>query len=149
MFTVRSATAVDLAQLAGLFDRYRQFYRQPADPAAARRYISARFDAADSILLVAANGDGLLLGFCQLYPTWCSVAAARIVVLYDLFVDAAQRRDGVARALLGAAEAAARAAGAVRMELATARDNLAAQRLYESLGWRRDEMFFVYQRALD
>jgi len=41
----------------------------------------------------------------------------------------------------------ARATGAVGLELATARTNAPALRLYESLGWQRDEVF--YQYALD
>jgi len=42
----------------------------------------------------------------------------------------------------------ARAAGAVALTLQTARTNLAAQRLYESLGWRRDEDFVEYGLAV-
>ena len=36
------------------------------------------------------------------------------------------------------------AAGAVALSLQTARSNLAAQRLYESLGWKRDEEFVEF-----
>jgi ribosomal protein S18 acetylase RimI-like enzyme len=38
----------------------------------------------------------------------------------------------------------ARSTGAVGLELATARTNAPAQRLYESLGWQRDEVFYQY-----
>jgi ribosomal protein S18 acetylase RimI-like enzyme len=62
-------------------------------------------------------------------------------VLYDLFVDPAQRRRGAAKALLQAAAEHASRAGALRMDLATAKTNTAAQSLYESLGWVRDEVF--------
>jgi ribosomal protein S18 acetylase RimI-like enzyme len=47
-----------------------------------------------------------------------------------------------------AAAAEARAAGAVALSLQTARTNLSAQRLYESLGWKRDEEFVEYGLAL-
>jgi ribosomal protein S18 acetylase RimI-like enzyme len=38
----------------------------------------------------------------------------------------------------------ARATGAAGLELATAKSNAPAQRLYESLGWQRDEAFYQY-----
>ena len=52
------------------------------------------------------------------------------------------------RSLLLAAEAHARATGHARMDLTTARNNLRAQALYESLGWVRDEVFLTYARHL-
>src|SRR3954471_12248848 len=85
--TLRHATPDDIDALAPLFDAYRRFYEQPGDVALAGAYLLERMERRESTILVA-EGDGQLLGFCQLYPTWCSVAAARIFVLYDLFVDA-------------------------------------------------------------
>jgi ribosomal protein S18 acetylase RimI-like enzyme len=67
-----------------------------------------------------------------------------VFVLYDLYVAGEARRLGVARALMRAAVEEARTAGAVALTLQTARTNLAAQRLYDSLGWRRDEEFVEY-----
>jgi ribosomal protein S18 acetylase RimI-like enzyme len=69
-------------------------------------------------------------------------------VLYDLFVGDDARRGGVARALMRAAEAHSRAAGMARMDLSTARTNVQAQALYESLGWVRDDVFLHYSLAL-
>ena len=48
-----------------------------------------------------------------------------------------------------AAEAHAASAGASRLELSTAKTNIVAQSLYESLGWVRDEAFFVYSKNLN
>jgi ribosomal protein S18 acetylase RimI-like enzyme len=141
--TVRRATAADTGEVARLFDLYRQFYEQPADPALARRFIGERFDRDESVIFVAGR-DGTLVGFTQLYPTFCSVAAAPIFVLYDLFVAQEARRGGIARALMHAAAEHAKQAGAVRLELATARTNRAGQALYESLGWKRDDAFHHY-----
>jgi RimJ/RimL family protein N-acetyltransferase len=42
------------------------------------------------------------------------------------------------------ARAFATETGAFRLELQTARNNKPAQALYESLGWVRDEQYFVY-----
>jgi len=145
--TTRPATPGDLDALAPLFDAYRRFYGQPGDVALAGDYLHDRMERGESAILVA-QADGQLLGFCQLYPTWCSVAAARIFVLYDLFVDADARRAGVGTALMLAAQAFGRAAGAVRLDLSTARSNATAQALYESLGWRRDDVYLVYNLSL-
>jgi ribosomal protein S18 acetylase RimI-like enzyme len=81
----------------------------------------------------------------QLYPSFSSVRAARIYVLNDLFVALACRQRGVARALLAEAASFGQAVGAARLELSTALTNLPAQRLYESLGWRKDTQFLHYQ----
>lgn len=101
----------------------------------------------ESVLIVAETGARQLIGFCQLYPMFCSVRAAPTYVLYDLFVSPGARRSGAGRALMLAAEAHAARTGAARMELSTARTNTAAQALYESLGWVRDEAFFVYGKS--
>ena len=145
--TVRRADRDDVDALAPLFDAYRRFYEQPGDVALASAYLHARLERGESVVFVA-EADGQLLGFTQLYPTWCSVAAARIFVLYDLFVDDDARRGGVGRALMLAAQAFAREAGAVRIDLSTARTNVRAQGLYESLGWQRDDAYLVYNLAL-
>ena len=144
---IRHATPDDLDALAPLFDAYRRFYEQPGDVALASAYLHARLERGESAILVA-EADGQMLGFCQLYPTWCSVAAARIFVLYDLFVDAQVRRSGIGRALMLAAQDFGRAAGAVRLDLNTARSNERAQALYESLGWQRDDVYLTYNLSL-
>jgi ribosomal protein S18 acetylase RimI-like enzyme len=150
--TIRLATAADVPALAPLFDAYRHFYQQAAAPAQARAYLQARLERGESVVLLAAppaaGSAAPPLGFCQLYPTFCSVALAPIYCLYDLFVVPAARRGGIARALMQAAERHAARTGAVRLDLSTARTNRAAQALYESLGWVRDDVFHVYSRPL-
>jgi ribosomal protein S18 acetylase RimI-like enzyme len=150
MVTVATRLAVsgDLESVAGLFDSYRQFYAQAPDLPLARQYIGERFHRGESVLIVAESGKGGLVGFCQLYPTFCSVRAAPTFVLYDLFVAPAARGAGAGKALMLAAERHAKASGAARMELSTARSNSVAQALYESLGWKRDDDFFVYGKTL-
>ena len=70
-------------------------------------------------------------------------------MLYDLFVDPDARRGGVGRALMQAAQAFGRVAGAARLDLTTARSNTRAQALYESEGWRRDDVFLTYNLSLE
>lgn len=145
---VRRARPDDLEALAELFDLYRQFYGQTPDASLARGFMRERLERGDSVVFAAAHERDCLIGFTQLYPTLCSVAAARIYVLYDLFVHSTARRGGVGTALLDAARRFASEDGAVRLELATAITNTNAQRLYETLGWKRDDAFYHYGLGL-
>jgi ribosomal protein S18 acetylase RimI-like enzyme len=147
--TTRPAESRDLEAVAALFDAYRQFYEKPADLALARRYLTERFQRRESVILVAENATGDIVGFTQLYPAFCSVLADRTYVLYDLFVTPSARGTGAGRALMEAAEAHARKTGAARLQLETAKTNRIGQSLYESCGWERDELFYVYSKTLD
>lgn len=147
--TTRLADLADLDTVAALFDAYRQFYEQTPDLARARAFISERMARHESLILLAEDAAGMAVGFCQLYPTFCSVEAVPILTLYDLYVAPAARRGGAGRALLLAAETHARQGGFRRMDLTTARTNLAAQSLYARLGWVRDDVFLAYNRRID
>lgn len=142
----RIATVADVPAIALLFDAYRQFYGQRPDPDLAYRFIHDRVQNDESVILLAADEVGEIVGFCQLYPTFCSVEAKPIYVLYDLFVAPPARRLGAGRALLQAAERLAGENGKGRMELATAKSNKIAQAAYETLGWIRDEAFYHYSK---
>jgi len=148
MIRIRAAASYDLPALGRLFDEYRQFYKLPTELERATEYIRARLAAGDSVVLVAADESEQLLGFTQLYPAWCSLLAGPVYVLYDLYVPPRARRRGIARALLEAAAARARRDGKLRMTLSTARTNVNAQALYESLGWERDNEFYVYNLSI-
>ena len=141
---IRPSTATDLEALAPLFDAYRRFYEQPADLALAREFLATRWARSESVVLVAEMPDATLAGFCQLYPSFCSVLAQPIYTLYDLFVSPTHRKQGVARALLTAAAERGRCDGMTRMDLTTAHTNHAAQALYENMGWVQDRVFRTY-----
>ena len=144
MVRIREAISDDLPALGRLFDEYRQFYQLPTDVEKATAYLKARLRAGESVVLTAADEAGELLGFTQLYPTWCSLLAGPVYVLYDLYVAPQARRRGVGRALLKAAAERGRRDRKLRMTLSTAKTNADAQSVYESLGWQRDNEFYVY-----
>lgn len=146
--TIRPATIADLDALVPLFDAYRQFYRKPPDLNLARQFLLKRFQRNESIIFIAIEESGSAVGFTQLFPSFSSGAAARILVLNDIFVVPAARRSGVARQLLQAATAYAKAVGAVRVTLSTEVTNKAAQELYESEGWNLQTDFCVYNFSL-
>lgn len=143
----RLAADSDVERVAPLFDAYRRFYGLAPDLELAHRFLRERISRGESVVLLAEDG-GTALGFVQMYPTFSSLRAARTFVLYDLFVDPAARRGGVGRRLMEAAAQEARCRGAVSLVLSTARTNRSAQRLYESLGWVRDEDFYEYNLSL-
>lgn len=142
--TVRRATLQDLDRLVPLFDAYRQFYGQQMDLVIARQFLKVRVERDESVVLVAEDSDGGVIGFVQLFPTFSSILAARMYLLSDLFVVPAARHRGVGTRLLKSAVETAQASGAVGLELATAITNTSARKLYEKLGWKRDDEFHVY-----
>ena len=146
---IKRATLKDLDEVSRLFDLYRQFYEQPADLDKARGYIEARLTNDESIIYLATDEEGDGLGFTQLYATFCSVAAAPIWILYDLYVDAEARKEGVGTALMNRAKKLAEETGAVRIQLETAVDNRTAQSVYEALGYERDTQFYSYALAIE
>lgn len=145
---VRQATIDDLPKLALLFDSYRQFYGAAPDLRLAHQFLSDRFSNQQSIIFLALADHEAAIGFTQLYPSFSSFSAARIYILNDLFVAANARRLGAGKALLAAAASFARAAGAVRLTLSTARTNSTAQALYAAQGWVKDEVFCGYSFSL-
>ena len=144
---IRLAEARDLDQLAELFDQYRQFYECPPDLGAAKNWLAENLERGRSTLFAADNGSQLL-GFTQLYPALCSVDLVDYFVLYDLYVIEAARRQGNARALMNAASDWAKAQGAARLDLETARDNAPGQALYRDLGYELDEVFLKFSLDL-
>jgi ribosomal protein S18 acetylase RimI-like enzyme len=147
--STRIATPSDLEAVARLFDAYRQFYEQAPDLEAAREFVGERLRQQDSVVLLAENADATPVGFCQLYPSFCSIEAKPIYILSDLFVAPCARRTGAGRALLVGAELHAAQTGRVKLELTTARTNKAAQAAYESLGWQLDEVYLGYGKRVE
>jgi GNAT superfamily N-acetyltransferase len=141
---VHRARVADLEMVAPLFDAYRQFYQQPGDLDGARAFLTERLQLDESVIFLALLDAGTPAGFTQLYPIFSSTTMQRAWLLNDLFVVPVARRAGVGRALLERAHQFAHEMNAKELMLQTAVDNFAAQRLYESLGWQRDNDFYVY-----
>jgi GNAT superfamily N-acetyltransferase len=142
-FEIIRATPEHLDLAVPLFDGYRRFYGQARDLEGSRIFLRERMARDESVLFLAVEGT-VGFGFTQLYPSFSSVSMQRLWILNDLFVVPEARGRGVAVALLEEARQLAVRTRAVGLELATATDNHAAQRLYENLGWERDEAFHHY-----
>ncbi|MGJ8662631.1 MAG: GNAT family N-acetyltransferase [Marinicella sp.] len=145
---VRKASTKDLSQLAELFDGYRQFYQQDSDLNGAKSFLAERLKNHESIIFVAELNKQLL-GFTQLFPSFSSVSMQRLWVLNDLFVANEARQQGVAEKLMSAARNLAQDTGSKGLILETDLDNTAAQKLYDKLGYVRENSTQHYFLAND
>ena len=142
------ATEKHVLEIGRLFDLYRQFYECEADLALATAFIRERLAHEESVIFVAEDGDKLL-GFTQLYPSFCSVELMKVFILYDLYVDETGRNKGVGAKLMTAAHEFAKTQGAARVDLLTAHSNYAGQHLYEKLGYIKvNQDFYAYSLYL-
>ncbi len=131
---IELAAEKHIPEVGRLFDSYRQFYECVPDIGLATDFVAARIVNGDSAIFVAID-DAVALGFVQLYPSFCSVEAVKIQILYDLYVDAAARQRKVGEKLMNRASEFARDSGASRVDLLTAHSNTIGQHLYEMLGY--------------
>ena len=134
----------DLDDLVPLFDGYRQFYGQRSDFDGARAFLGERLRRSESVIYLAYTEPREAAGFTQLYPSFSSVSLKPLWILNDLYVRSDVRRGGVGRALLERARQHAIETAAKGLVLSTEVTNKAAQTLYESCGWQREDEFFQY-----
>lgn len=141
---IERATTEDVTEIAELFNAYRVFYKQHDDVVLATEFLTERINNSESVIFYAKDTDGKYVGFTQLYPSFCSVSAQRTWILYDLYVAEDVRRNGIGTNLLNRAREFAEETIAKEILLETARSNVKAQKLYESLGYEKDTEYFSY-----
>lgn len=145
---VRTATTADLPRMGRLgtllvdtfnrFDGQRFIASRPRTPADYAIFLAAQLEKPDVAVLVAdVNGDviGYALAAVEGYDYMALRGPAG--VLHDIIVEPEYRGRGIGRMLLDATLAFLRTAGVPRVVLTTAEANVAAQHLYESVGFRR------------
>jgi GNAT superfamily N-acetyltransferase len=142
--SVKRATLDNVDDIAVLFDGYRVFYEQASDIDVARRFLTERLTAGESVIFYACDENNTYLGFTQLFPTFSSVSAERMWILNDLFVASDARGHGVGTQLMNAAKQHAIETKTKGLVLSTATDNHTAQSLYETLGYERDTEYYTY-----
>jgi len=140
---ILQASPADVGDIAPLFDQYRQFYGKSPNEEAARRFLFARLSKGESVVFYARQ-RAQAVAFLQLYPVFSSVHLSRQWILNDLYVLPEVRQHGYGRALVARAHGLAQDTQANSLVLETAVTNEAAQKLYESLGWKRDNEFYRY-----
>ena len=104
-------------------------------------------------VLLFAKDNGEALGFIS---AWVAIDDDPLVqdqardhaYVSDIFVVGSRRGQGVAQALLAAAEAALHAKGCRRMRVCSKASNLPAVKFYESCGFRPYEIIFSKELKL-
>ncbi|WP_191600566.1 GNAT family N-acetyltransferase [Marinomonas algicola] len=146
--SVKKAEIENLKEISELFNSYRVFYQQDSNVDLAENFIFDRLTNKDSVIFYAYDENGNVLGFTQLYPMFSSVSAQASWVLNDLYVSPSARRLGVAKKLMEAAKLFAIETKSKGIALETSKDNLNAQSLYESLGYKKETGVYNYFLSL-
>jgi ribosomal protein S18 acetylase RimI-like enzyme len=143
----------DDAGVAGqlLYDFNREFDEPTPAPSALAERLRQLIEGGDTLVLLAGDGpDGLaVLRFrAAIWSTGLECYLA------ELYVTPARRGQGLGRALMEAALREARMRGAGTMDIGVDEPDLAARRLYESLGFTNraggagGPLMYVYEREL-
>ena len=134
----------ELSSLSYLFNDYMVFYKKPSDRETYQSYLKERIKNNEAIVFIAFNNENESIGFVLNYFSFSSVSQGKIVILNDLFVNSKFRKNGVAEKLIQKSFDLAEEIGAVKVDLGTAKDNFGAQRLYERIGFSKDNEFYSY-----
>ncbi|WP_431267034.1 GNAT family N-acetyltransferase [Dankookia sp. P2] len=140
-YSIRRLTAQDAATLATLWAEMQRHYGKPvtqdvAAGAAAQACAAQQQDGFAPRILVAHAADGSLAGSIVLNVSFPANELSRSLYIRDLYVAAAMRRRGVARAMLRAAAALALAQGFSALDWTAESGNADARSLYSSEGAR-------------
>jgi len=135
--SIRSATPGDveaLVRLLGvLFSIEADF---TPDVERQRRGLAMLLAAPERAAVLVAERGGAVAGMVTAQLVVSTAEGGPSALVEDMVVEASERRHGVGRALLAAAEAWAAERGATRLQLLADRENAPALRFYERLGWR-------------
>jgi ribosomal protein S18 acetylase RimI-like enzyme len=138
---IKTATFEHLEIVAPLFDAYRVFYQEASDLERARTFLLERIQNAESVIYIACDGEKPL-GFTQLYPSFSSASTQKLWILNDLYVIPEARGLRVGEHLIERAMQLARDTNAKGVMLETAHTNLSGQKLYERMGFEREDLEF-------
>jgi ribosomal protein S18 acetylase RimI-like enzyme len=146
-WSIRPGIAADIEAVMPLVARQISFHEEldpprfGASPEAVERYRGwlARVVEDESAVYLVAEEGGAVFGFllAVLQDEYRIYRAKRVGFIHELWVDEAQRRQGVGAALVMEAKARFAAMGAAQVRLDTSTYNERAQRLFEACGFRR------------
>jgi len=132
---VRPSTSADRQSVLRLMTQYYKFYQvtPPCDDSV-HSLLDLLLNQPDRGIQFLCEINTQVAGFATLYTTFSTLRAQKAMVMNDLFVDPQYRRNGVGSALMTQCRDYVRQNGFAFMEWVTSRDNLTAQRFYESQG---------------
>ena len=149
---VRLAGRDDAAAIGRLlYDFNREFNEPTPEPAALAERLRQLIDGGDTLVVLAGDGPDGLAVLRLRAAIWSSGLECYVA---ELYVAPASRGRGLGRALMEAALREARGRGADTMDIGVDEPDLAARRLYESLGFTNraggpdGPLMYVYERDL-
>lgn len=149
---VRRGGIGDADEIGRLLDAFNSEFDDPTPgPEALATRLSSLMAGGETVVLLGGGGpDGIAV--LRFRPAIFTPGLE--CYLAELYVAPAQRGRGLGRALVEAAIELARAEGADYMELGTSEDDVAARKLYESVGFVNREggadgpVSYFYERDL-
>jgi GNAT superfamily N-acetyltransferase len=135
--TVRPARRGDVAAIASLLGELDQFYGASQPEPLAERIAgteSALFTSPPAASALLAWTGSSLSGLATYSFLWPAAGVTRSLYLKELYVAAANRRDGVGTRLMNEILGVARAHNCSRVEWTTETDNVAARQFYSTFG---------------
>jgi ribosomal protein S18 acetylase RimI-like enzyme len=148
---IRIADRTDADAIGRLLHAFNREFDEPAPaPSALAERMRQLLDGGDTLVLLAGDGpDGLaVLRFrAAIWSTGLECYLA------ELYITPARRGQGLGRALMETVLRAARDRGADTMDIGVDEPDVAARRLYESLGFSNRSggdgaLMYVYEREL-
>ncbi|HEX9291574.1 MAG TPA: GNAT family N-acetyltransferase [Anaeromyxobacteraceae bacterium] len=135
--SIRRATSSDLDALVRLLGVLFSIEADFApDVERQRRGLAMLLATPERAAVLVAERAGAVAGMVTAQLVVSTAEGGPSALVEDMVVEASERRHGVGRALLAAAEAWAAERGATRLQLLADRENAPALRFYERLGWR-------------
>jgi len=148
---VRRADVGDAHAIARLLHDFNREFDEPTPPPEhlADR-VTRLLEGGDTVVLLAGEGPDGLAVLRLRAAIWTNGLEC---YLAELYVSPARRGQGLGRALMEASIRAARERGADTMDIAVDEPDVAARRLYESLGFTNREggtgpLMYLYERDL-
>lgn len=131
---VTPACAEDKAGWQPLFEGYRDFYKQPSDPAVAERVWGWIMDPSHPTqCLLARDAAGAIVGLAHYRELPRPLSGTNAGFLDDLFVVPDARGRGTTEALIDAVAAEGKARGWSWLRWFTAEDNYRARGFYDRI----------------
>lgn len=144
MISIKEFTIDQIDQLVELFNDYRIFYGKQGDTSGAKKFLLERIGNKESVIYVAGNDSGQLVGFVQLYPLFSSTNMGRLWLLNDLYVAPEYRGLKISKLLIDRSKQLARETNAIGISLETAKTNDIGNNLYPATGFEVDEEHVYY-----
>ena len=145
---VAPATTDDAETIAVILGEIEEYYGGTNTPPPREQVRAALFGARPAATVLLARDGDAVVGLASVSFLWPAAGADSSLYLKELYVRDGHRRRGVARELMDAVHAEARATGCSRVEWTADRDNPLALELYEALGVRPHDGKIFYRSAV-